>query len=778
MAKRANEASSNPAKRQRLDITDKPFFDEDALELNNMIKSMPEEISNQWPLWKKFYLTFWPIPDLPGRDYTMTLEEYEKEKLNYKNKYNMWIFSQFKIRFTTNDIVYLPYDGTKANPPSRMNELIIIRKITGRFFPSLSTGSKWIQKMLISIPDNLKVKSGENAIFLSETWNKLIRQSIPELRRIFESWIPQYKTPNVKNNFYAEDIPTYETGDMNPWGSTGYLKVPFPKLWSKTEVVIANPIYKKDYTTNRIPRMPDWTKTKPMIAIPNTVNLVYPPEEVKEGWRQWKLGKRDITKYKDAWIQYFSNEVPGILLYFGIHPTLQPEHPENELYTKWRESTIKIAYQWTYEWFIKIPIYSDWKNYNIDDSKPTIFGVTGENLERNEIINNYFSPSNGLLWEIVGVNLNDSAEWIQSSRFFKYYNNAAHSPQIPIEKHNWFQDRGYDIYNTIQEKVEVQKRDGGGSLGILKWSRLPNIWKDAGINNLSSISSQNYIISLIIIFMKKELTLKKKDGTYLYPWGTELDEHGYSFHPNLPTTDLTKKLRELYPKIKGNYENVEIYRSWWKQSHDSFFGLPTSLEDHLRDTNQVEGKWNTLNPEEQETRLIGFMKKYPLPRPINPGAWGDFKSQWNIDDDLNSMLDIQFDQYIVWVEQNLESMDYEGYAKPGKPLFKGKNAIMMDDQVVENLYPNFGVFSQISGGPAIWEKVFGFGLPYLLLGNWIHRLKNFTLELFKMVIDGLKWIVNNVILPALPSLSLIGGIILLGFVGVTFIDQKVRNVAS
>lgn len=355
---------------------------------------------------------------------------------------------------------------------------------------------------------------------------------------------------------------------------------------------------------------------------------------------------------------------------------------------------------------------------------------------------------------------------------------------------NWKREYGYFLlsnrWNKITKQEEVTKKEMIEAVEK-NWNELNELGLNHHLAQNFYLVIENehiitlhpnmhdYILSLKCLFFNEVCTTIKERETQIK--NPNYDKNIWEFWDKTLLKPIYKPTKEEISKFpytssyqrKYDKKKLELLKRLWR--HTFYLAIPTTIwtedetfDDILSSPNEAE-----LTEEEiiYQERLFGFMREYPLPRPLNPGLADNIVSKlaslakffhfdqasemieysidnlWSDHQDFFYKCNHQWDVYVQWCEANVAAQGKEGYVHPNEPI-----EVKPNGQTIYNTVVNLGVLSVDGTDPPVFFKI-----PLTITWfasltygeKWYMQVKKYLSEGFNVCIDYLWKIARKVV---------------------------------
>jgi hypothetical protein len=287
----------------------------------------------------------------------------------------------------------------------------------------------------------------------------------------------------------------------------------------------------------------------------------------------------------------------------------------------------------------------------------------------------------------------------------------------------------------------------------------------------AKITYVTYLIRLMIEQAKDWVVAEEKGGV--------LQTTGHTVMSIIGSTDEQVRQDNIYTtgdvslkqsKLENQYSDT-LTKTWfevWKNAYKGAFNFSSNSLGWTSNilsppsSNRVKEWPNTFEDstiEDKETRMMLFIIKYPIKRPMDSGAIDRFaesvRSFSGFHTQFQYALEAQWQVYLKWCELNLLAEDLKDYILPGRPIQKELEATLWPGRqspnnpngkpiMLYNVYPDMGVLDpELTVMQEAWATIWGFGLYRWLFGSNYAKLMNGILEgAWTIIMDVLKLVIK------------------------------------
>lgn len=756
---------------------DAPFYD-----YTNGGLILPDDPSNpEYIFFEKFFLKYFPGPDMGEREFNESPEEYlafKLSNLHFRNDYNRWIY-QIWAHIKKGYRVGIPY---LKNTPRFVDG----KNIVGYNLPP----TRWRHRFNYPFPTRLDPHPlrefyGPVVGFMLYIKKRLgLNASNDQCNRFFDAMIYDFTltTENIKHfddvmkeidkilwDLGAEICITTVNEDQDQkclapllpglqgelvdkiyavWGKEGLMKMQFPHSWLR----FADNIYGDGKQVDPegspfgVPRLFDDFQKNAVEFYPGPKsNYKTPPKELIDdaiecGGRFYAdLDEIIPSKKKFEQIQVWLTNVrwrrmqdwilahhPHVLYYYyTIWSQYQTTH-----YTLFTSMMNFLIYRHVAMWMISqkekwsdqigdVPLlsYEEWLK----------FLNVGQTYE---IVNN-----DGVLTKKYTRISEDIIEETNYRIKYTLYGQTTLTERIVFD----FKQRTTTFYDEFNKIVNVVKDNLDGTVTYTD--------KRNGEDTSTLINKENGDIITVI-----------------YP---EWEPNGY--HTSI-------KRKNVFFSQKMNH-----YFDIWLKSYINLSDKPLFTSDiNISLSDIPQNDRSKMGDDEYFNLVLAFIKEYPIARPSSPSIF-----QTNYQDTIGNALGVEFQAsthekacrvqwvfYLLWVESNVNAYGKNGYQKPGSKIkIEGGIEII-------NTYPNTGILAPYSDNVGKFVHFLTFGLTSIFGDQWWLQLLNELKRTFDLLLAWLKKFLDDYGFEILFYLGVASVIIGGGFLIYDYVDEIVKEKAK
>lgn len=229
------------------------------------------------------------------------------------------------------------------------------------------------------------------------------------------------------------------------------------------------------------------------------------------------------------------------------------------------------------------------------------------------------------------------------------------------------------------------------------------------------------------------------------------------------------------PKLKTWLNNFRVL--WRKSAEWHFLDIGTSPWPN-------PNLQNFFLKDTYEYQVVNYIMAF-LPRRLRVPKWE--YSEWTRKSaKWNEVFTMQYQYYLLWVEANVKVQHDTNWPQPGNGMKDPTTGELIRDSrgdVVINSYPDLGIMDENDQSGVLYNTLkytipFIHGILTFFEGSDITSFfTDIAKEIWNIVLKVLKELLN-IVKPALPSLALIGAVVVGGLLAYDFVSTKVEKLAS